>query len=78
VAAKLVRISAKTADRLLASGQLSQMARESLEQRCASLNPIQLRRQIEQRQSELLRTIRRRKTSADLARRLTPVRLPLS
>jgi len=58
--------------RLLASGQLSQAARQSLEQRYASLNPIQLRQQIEQRQNELLRTIRRRETSPDLARKLTP------
>jgi len=58
--------------RLLASGQLSHAARESLEQRYASLNPIQLRQQIEQRQNELLRTIRGRETSPDLARKLTP------
>ncbi|MCL6547030.1 MAG: hypothetical protein K6T61_17590, partial [Bryobacteraceae bacterium] len=58
--------------RLLASGQLSHAARERLEQRYASLNPIQLRQQIEQRQNELPRTIRGRETSPDLARKLTP------
>ena len=58
--------------RLLASGQLSQAARESLQQRYASLNPIQLRQQIEQRQNELLRTIRRSETRPDSARKLTP------
>jgi len=62
--------------RLLASGQLSQAARESLQQRYASLNPIQLRQQIEQRQNELLRTLRRSETRPDSARKLTPVRLP--
>jgi hypothetical protein len=64
--------------RLLASGQLSQGARQSLEQRYASLNPIQLHQQIEQRQNELLRTIRRSETGPDSARKLTPVRLLLS
>jgi hypothetical protein len=58
--------------RLLASGQLSQAARQSLQQRYASLNPIQLRQQIEQRQNELLRTIRRSETRPDSARKLTP------
>jgi hypothetical protein len=58
--------------RLLASGQLSQAARESLQQRYASLNPIQLRQQIEQRQSELLRTLRRSETRPDSVRKLTP------
>jgi hypothetical protein len=58
--------------RLLASGQLSQAARESLQQRYASLNPIQLRQQIEQRQNELLRTIRRSETRPDSVRKLTP------
>ena len=57
--------------RLLASGQLSQAARQSLEQRYASLNPIQLRQQIEHRQNELLRTIRGRETSPDSSRKLT-------
>jgi hypothetical protein len=55
-----------------ASGQLSQAARESLQQRYASLNPIQLRQQIEQRQNELLRIIRRSETGPDSARKLTP------
>jgi len=58
--------------RLLASGQLSQAARESLQQRYASLNPIQLRQQIEYRQNELLKTIRGRETSPDSSRKLTP------
>jgi hypothetical protein len=58
--------------RLLASGQLSQAARESLQQRYASLNPIQLRQQIEQRQNELLRTLRRSETGPDSVRKLTP------
>jgi hypothetical protein len=58
--------------RLLASGQLSQAARESLQQRYASLNPIQLRQQIEQRQNELLRTLRRSETRPDSVRKLTP------
>ena len=58
--------------RLLASGQLSQAAQESLQQRYASLNPIQLRQQIEQRQNELLRTLRRSETRPDPARKLTP------
>jgi hypothetical protein len=57
--------------RLLASGQLSQAARESLQQRYASLNLIQLRQQIEHRQNELLRTIRGRETSPDSCRKLT-------
>jgi len=58
--------------RLLASGQLSQAARESLQQRYASLNPIQLRQQIEQRQNELLRTLCRSETRPDSVRKLTP------
>ena len=58
--------------RLPASGWLRQAARQSLKQRHASPNPIPLRLQIEQRQNELLRTLRRGETSSDSARKLTP------
>jgi len=58
--------------RLPASGRLRQAARQSLKQRHASPNPIPLRLQIEQRQNELLRTLRRGETSSDSARKLTP------
>jgi hypothetical protein len=46
--------------RLLDSGQLSQMAQESLRQHYESLNPIQLRKQIEERQRQLQQTVFRR------------------
>jgi hypothetical protein len=58
--------------RLPASGQLSAMARQSLEQRYASLNPVLLRKQIEQRQEELLRTIHRNETAPVSLRKLSP------
>jgi len=58
--------------RLLASGQLSPMARQSLEQHYASLNPVLLRQQIERRQNELLNTIRRNQTASVCARKLRP------
>jgi hypothetical protein len=61
-----------TKSRLLASGQLSAIARQSLEQRYASLNPVLLRKQIEQRQNELLRTIHRNETAPVSLRKLSP------
>jgi hypothetical protein len=54
--------------RLPASGWLRQAARQSLKQRHASPNPIPLRRQIEPRQNELLRTLRRSEASPHSAR----------
>ena len=54
--------------RLPASGRLRHAARQSLKQRHASPNPIPLRLQIEQRQNELLRTLRRGETSPHSAR----------
>jgi hypothetical protein len=64
--------------RLLASGQLSQAARESLQQRYASLDPIQLRQQIEQRQNELLRPSAGAQPDRIRSANSPPVRLPLS
>jgi hypothetical protein len=58
--------------RLPASGRLRHAGRQGLKQLYPSLNPIPLRRQIEQRQNELLRTLRRGETSSDSARKLTP------
>jgi hypothetical protein len=58
--------------RLLASGQLSVLARQSLEQLYASLNPFLLRKQIEQRLNELPKTVHRNETAQAARRKLTP------
>jgi hypothetical protein len=65
-------VPATPCQRLLASGQLSTMARQSLEQRYASLNPVLLRKQIEQRLNELLKTIHRKETAPVAGRKLSP------
>jgi hypothetical protein len=48
------------------------MARQSLEQCYASLNPVVLRKQIEQRLNELLKTIHRNETAPVAGRKLSP------
>jgi len=48
------------------------MARQSLEQRYASLNPVLLGKQIEQRLNELLKTIHRKETAPVAGRKLSP------
>lgn len=65
-------VIATPCQRLLASGQLSAMARQSLEQHYASLNPVLRRKQIEQRQNESLRTIHRNQTAPFPPRKLSP------
>jgi len=48
------------------------LARQSLKQRSASLNPVLLRKQIEQRLNELLKTVHRNETAQAARRKLTP------
>ncbi|PZP56964.1 MAG: hypothetical protein DI604_35145 [Delftia acidovorans] len=50
--------------RLLASGQLSTMAREALQARYESIDPVALRRQIEQRQQQLHKLVLGRDNSS--------------
>lgn len=59
--------------RLLASGQLSTIAEEALQAKYASLNPIALRRQIEERQRQLHKLVLHNDdTSPSRQRRLQP------
>lgn len=63
VGAKLHRSYAPAAtpyQRLLASGQLSSPARQALRTHYNSLNPIELMRQIQRRQTQLIQAVRRR------------------
>jgi len=59
--------------RLLASGQLSTLTKEALQASYEGLNPIALRRQIEERQRQLLKLVLGRdKTRPSRPRKLQP------
>lgn len=58
--------------RLLASGQLTRMARQTPEQHCESLNPILLRKQIEERQHQLHKALLRSPTAQASNRKPRP------
>jgi hypothetical protein len=65
-------IAATPYRRLLASKQLGAQARQQLQRHYDSLNPLQLMKQIQLRQDQLIRVVRRRTRTAAPARKTRP------